>query len=828
MHAPLDVIIRHPWEKAFFTTYTLSLAFFESQLKGRMLRNGCRELWVITDADGYERSLDERQANAVGIEYRVVPVAMERGVFHPKLTYLVGAHEHVLVIGSGNLTFCGHGRNVEVAEVISSKQHPHVFMDLADALEALAQRRDFINPEPAWLMMLCGYAREAGRGADRAGSPRLWHSVTNSFATQIKEVALAAGGASTIRSLSPFHDADGGALTRMAHEVKAASLTIGLLPEKHEETTFPFSAGKHAALKISAAEISTGNEDGDLTLSEQSSHLHAKWLELDLRDDTRLLITGSVNATTKSLETTDNIEMALMRRPGHRSPMALKWKKVTPPESHTRLDFRGAGLRGRAFVHARLSRDVLGGQMLGRGVPAGSWQAALEDAEGSVKEFILEVDEKGAFSKRLGDLGQFGGAATLQLTMQLEDRTACGWVSAEMYLNMARSGLMPVGTLLRHLNSQATFEDDMVLLNFITESAMRHLRDLDEVPATTADSPEVLKAKAPGPADTRLIDLERLATVSRDQSLNEGRGSPASTTALSQLIDELRKRLRLRLSQEGANHASEVEDDEGDGGIEGTEKGHSRVTEALDRFEAMIRTALSSGSPKQRTVALMMWREVRLAMMLDHMRDTGTIEAFLRRWLNAACRSAPKPDSAVATQLGCHIFSTAAFLAAGRRKHAGMVLQALHEEIQTYIGGEPSLDFVEAALAEDIEPALRQLFPKQAAGMQEAMLEILCTPSLGEQIQKACAWLGGEGPQPDKKLALFQSGSGKQLAGVFDTPEMVRFTLRKDAREACPYCHQRLSHAGLSELNYHRLSQCGNERCQRFIFDPRLPEPYAD
>ncbi|WP_395738334.1 hypothetical protein [Prosthecobacter sp.] len=697
-------------------------------------------------------------------------------------------------------------------------------MDLADALEALEQRRDFINPDPTWLVIMREHARDAGRGADRAESPRLWHSITNSLATQIKDAALAAGGASAIRSLSPFHDTDGGVLRRMAHEVGAASLTIGLLPEKHEETTFPFNSGKRAAVKIMAAEISTGDEDEDFMLSDPSRRLHAKWLELDLRDDTRLMITGSVNATTKSLETTDNIEVALMRRPGHRSPPALRWKKVTAPETHKRQDFRGAGLRGRAFVHARLSKDVLSGQMLGRGVLAGSWQVALEDSGGSVKDFILEVDEKGAFSKRLADLGQFGASATLQLTMHLEDRTACGWVSVEMYLNMARTGLMSVGTLLRHLNGQATFEDDIVLLNFIMESAMRHLHGLEEAPAT-ADNPKTPKAS--GPVNTSLIDLERLATVSRDQSLNETRSNSASTTQLSHLIDELRKRLRLRLSQETANHATETED-ESDGGIEDTEKGDSRVTEALDRFEAMIRDSLRGGSPKQRTIALMMWREVRLAMMLDHARDPGTIEAFLRRWLNAACRNAPKPASAAPTQLDRHIFSTAAFLAAGRRRNAGVVLQALHEEIQTYMEGEPRLDFIEAALAEGIEPALRQLFPKQAAGMQEAILEILCTPSLGEQIQNACAWLGGRGSQPDKRLALFQTQTGELLARALDTPEMVRFTLRKDEREACPHCHQRLSHAGLSELNYHRLSQCGNERCQRFIFDPRLPEPHAD
>ena len=78
----IDIISAGKWERALFTTYALSLTFFETHiLKDALLKTGCQAIWVVADLDGYQRSLTERQSARVGQEYHLVPVALPHGVF---------------------------------------------------------------------------------------------------------------------------------------------------------------------------------------------------------------------------------------------------------------------------------------------------------------------------------------------------------------------------------------------------------------------------------------------------------------------------------------------------------------------------------------------------------------------------------------------------------------------------------------------------------------------------------------------------------------------------------------------------------------------------
>ena len=86
--SPIEIIARGRWENALFTTYTLSLTFFETHiLKNCLTKTGCRNIWVVADVDGYQQSLAERQSSRVGQEYHLVPVALDNGVFYPKCSY---------------------------------------------------------------------------------------------------------------------------------------------------------------------------------------------------------------------------------------------------------------------------------------------------------------------------------------------------------------------------------------------------------------------------------------------------------------------------------------------------------------------------------------------------------------------------------------------------------------------------------------------------------------------------------------------------------------------------------------------------------------------
>jgi hypothetical protein len=101
---PRWIIGAHPWQKAIFTTYSLSLSFFEAVILDQLVRGGGRSALILSDVDGVRGALSEHGARRAGKEYDIEPIAVSAGVFHPKITALVGQGECHLIVGSGNLT----------------------------------------------------------------------------------------------------------------------------------------------------------------------------------------------------------------------------------------------------------------------------------------------------------------------------------------------------------------------------------------------------------------------------------------------------------------------------------------------------------------------------------------------------------------------------------------------------------------------------------------------------------------------------------------------------------------------------------------------------
>jgi hypothetical protein len=55
--APLDLVSAHPWRRVTFTTYALSLSFFEAVILDALIRGGGREALILADTHGVHASL---------------------------------------------------------------------------------------------------------------------------------------------------------------------------------------------------------------------------------------------------------------------------------------------------------------------------------------------------------------------------------------------------------------------------------------------------------------------------------------------------------------------------------------------------------------------------------------------------------------------------------------------------------------------------------------------------------------------------------------------------------------------------------------------------
>ena len=135
---PLEVVRAGRWTRALFGTFALSLGFFEAAPLRALRRVGARDIRILSDVSGVAASLGEAGAREVGRTYAVDAIEVPAGCFHPKFILLDGEDGPRLVIGSGNLTFGGWGRNLELCEVLSPATSPASFGDMADFLESLA------------------------------------------------------------------------------------------------------------------------------------------------------------------------------------------------------------------------------------------------------------------------------------------------------------------------------------------------------------------------------------------------------------------------------------------------------------------------------------------------------------------------------------------------------------------------------------------------------------------------------------------------------------------------------------------------------------------
>ena len=134
-----DLVASHTWQKAYFTTYALSLSFFEAVVLDALVRGNSTGALILADVNGVRASLSERGAQRVGKDYEIEPVAMDTGVFHPKISVLLSTTECHVLVGSGNLTFGGWGTNCEILEHLHPSFAADAILDAAAFFEALGK-----------------------------------------------------------------------------------------------------------------------------------------------------------------------------------------------------------------------------------------------------------------------------------------------------------------------------------------------------------------------------------------------------------------------------------------------------------------------------------------------------------------------------------------------------------------------------------------------------------------------------------------------------------------------------------------------------------------
>ncbi|MGF6379827.1 hypothetical protein OKW31_002740 [Paraburkholderia atlantica] len=409
--------------RALFTTYTFSVGWFETFVLPALRNAGCEQVDVLVDATEACKSTEEATSLHAGNAYRVIPVSMETSaVFHPKLVYMEGGEHDHLVVSSANLTLAGHGKNLEVIDAVSSYREPAVFGEFAEFVNALLGKYSFA-PENA--AILRGYERRAQALRSAAGDideyvRTCWliHTMTQTAADQFAVLANRLSRPETLTVLAPYHSPSGEPIQNLAAAVRASSMRVGI---SRVTAYAPFD------------ESATGfREPVEYVVAETRDSYrfpHAKCFELQGRDGV-LVMTGSVNATSQSLESTTNVEVALVRR---LSESPFTWTAIEPT-AFVPCDFRSMSFNARnPAIQAtwRASQHIVGTV-----TPApGAMNVALTiwEGEACLKTIpAVRLTEQGAFDVLVPD--DLENTRALRLVLTGEDVTASGWLNVELQL----------------------------------------------------------------------------------------------------------------------------------------------------------------------------------------------------------------------------------------------------------------------------------------------------------------------------------------------------------------------------------------------------------
>ncbi|MGJ7027614.1 hypothetical protein [Petrimonas sulfuriphila] len=107
------------FHSAIFTTYSINLYYLEQQVLSLLGSKGIHYVSVLVDSNMLNTQLD---AYSILSEHRKRNYAVHgiqcNGSFHPKIIFLAGETTLLLLLGSGNLTSSGHGKNLEVWNAI--------------------------------------------------------------------------------------------------------------------------------------------------------------------------------------------------------------------------------------------------------------------------------------------------------------------------------------------------------------------------------------------------------------------------------------------------------------------------------------------------------------------------------------------------------------------------------------------------------------------------------------------------------------------------------------------------------------------------------------
>jgi hypothetical protein len=450
-------------KRAVFTTFTLNVPFFDATIFPAVSAGDGCEVSVLVDARQFGIAAQGAFSRDAGMQYTIAPIrAPGHGIFHPKLAFIETADDQILTVGSGNLTPAGWCTQLESWDVCRRSEHPHLFAELSAFFSELGLRVRETSPRAS--DVLAKAARRANVSATSTIEPRrirLVHTLAACAADQFVEAVTEQGHrAQSLTVLSPFHSAGGAAVRTLAAALDVRRVQIG------HDGCAGFHQDWYSAL-VGEEGFVVPQMDTARTIE---GRLHAKVYQVETAGGV-LTMSGSVNATTRSLHGTRNIEVAIAR---WEVSSAFRWTPQQPtafdpaefPEGNETGLLVEAAIEQDAFVNGIVS-------LSGRDEEICQLRWQVFKAEQQLAEGETYLDRRGRFRFELSaDRGT--DRVSLTLLVRVGQLVGYAWLNDEEALYDARLSKRLDPRLRRAANGSADV-DSVLYLRQLINGAMGKL-----------------------------------------------------------------------------------------------------------------------------------------------------------------------------------------------------------------------------------------------------------------------------------------------------------------------------------------------------------------
>lgn len=779
---PVDLVSSAPWTRVAFTTYALSLSFFEAVILDALLRGRSRGALILSDLDGVRAALSEEGARRVGRDYEISPVVCNRpGVFHPKITVLSNEADTHLMVGSGNLTFSGWGGNLEVIEHLHHSFAADAFDDASAFFEGLATSKSVAVTDANACQEIAADLRKAASRSSRNGQFRLIHSLEASIADQLAIHADQLGGATRITVASPYFDLDGTGIERLAALTRCDDVHLHAHPfgSAGGGVTYPWPyAAKRQWEAVSLSH-----------LAEDHRRLHAKIWEVRCKQG-RLLLAGSANATNAGLFG-NNIEASVLRvqrdtKSYWQSSVGTPPARLAPDEDK---DVQPASEIG--LLHAKLEGDSVVGRIL-KPLGHGKMRASLRSPLRSAEIGEIETDEQGLFSLPAAGF-ELDALKTGRLILRLKkgDLAWEGFLSVSITLELIRRTGAIASKLFAMLSGTETPEDVAAILAWFKDDPGR----LPVIAPLTGAG----LAAAHGAQGSPFVTLGDLATAHLTSAISSNEGG-------SQQFAWQRAMAMIRASfieVRGPWHEAASGDDGADeDDLESQSarlSANLRANEKSRRYFAELLDVILAPSAREGTVQI----ALSLAHFLaDRLRpERHEVQSWVQRILHrVSALSGPEADMITATAL---LYHSTLQPGSGPIRSRRFFLKR-------------GVDLGEVNLDPNCIPAFVSILNPQvdlAAELNKAQ----CAVTMGEQIQAYLAAAEGRGPNNGFEDLKKSRHWPKLLRALQNPIDFHKITVLEEATDSCPRKRILLPTGSRADLKSQGVAVC--DCCSRLILN---------